>query len=157
MKIDQRDYRNTIGLFATGVTVVTVQVGDELHGMTANAITSLSLDPLLLLVCIERRTRMAAMIGEAGRFGVNILRDDQEEISRHYGGKPRTDLSPAFGDLAGAPILADSLAALVCSIERVLDGGDHIIVIGRVEALQCSDKIDRPLLFFGGQYRQIAA
>lgn len=157
MNIDQRDYRTTIGLFATGVTVITARAGDDTRGMTANAVTSVSLDPLLLLVCIDRRARMAGAVVEAGRFAVNILRADQEPISRHFAGSPQPDVAPAMVDLAGAPVLAESMAALVCAVERVLDGGDHLIVIGRVEALRRDDEAAEPLLYFRGRYRGLAA
>lgn len=155
--IDPRDYRNTIGLFATGVTVITARAGDETRGMTANSVTSVSLDPLLLLVCIDRRARMAGVVVEAGRFAVNILRADQEQISRHFAGRPQESPAPPLADLAGAPALAESLACLVCAVERVLDGGDHIIVIGRVEALRRGDEVADPLLYFRGRYHGLAA
>jgi flavin reductase (DIM6/NTAB) family NADH-FMN oxidoreductase RutF len=157
MAIDQREYRNTIGLFATGVTIVSVRSKHDIHGMTANALTSLSLDPLLLLVCIDRRAEMAELIGPAGRFAVSILRADQEPISRHFAGQPQPDMSIAFNDLAGAPALRESLAALSCSVEQILDGGDHLIVIGRVEALRKTEDSINPLIYFGGKYRHIAA
>jgi flavin reductase (DIM6/NTAB) family NADH-FMN oxidoreductase RutF len=155
--IDPRDYRNTMGLFATGVTVITARAGEELRGMTANSVTSVSLDPLLLLVCVDRRARMAGVIVEAGRFVVNILRADQEQISRHFAGRPQEGLAPPMVELAGAPALAEAMASLVCGVERVIDGGDHIIVIGRVEALHRGDEEAEPLLYFRGRYHGLAA
>ncbi len=152
MNIEQRAYRNTMGLFATGVTVITVDAGDTIHGMTANSLTSVSLDPLLLLVCVDRRARMANIIVEAGRFGVSILRADQEPISRHFAGRPDPELALSFTHLAGAPVLASSMAALACRVERVLDGGDHLIVLGQVEALHSDPDPVSPLLYFKGQY-----
>lgn len=156
MSIDQRAFRDTIGLFATGVTVITARAGATTRGMTANSVTSVSLDPLLLLVCIDRRAHMASLIVEAERFAVNILRADQEAISQHFAGRPQPDFEPALSELAGTPVLAESMAALVCSVERVLDGGDHIIVLGRVEALRSSEPPGEPLLYFRGRYRHIA-
>lgn len=157
MSIDQREFRATIGLFATGVTVITARSGEETRGMTANAVTSVSLEPLLLLVCIDRRARMAGLIVEAERFAVNILRAEQEALSRHFAGRPDPALAPRFDELAGVPILAASMASLVCAIDRVLDGGDHLIVIGRVEALRRADDAGGPLLYYRGQYCQLAA
>jgi flavin reductase (DIM6/NTAB) family NADH-FMN oxidoreductase RutF len=158
MNIDPRAYRNIMGHFATGVTVLTVDAGDHVHGMTANSLTSVSLDPLLLLVCIDRRARMASMIAEVGRFGVNILRANQEPISRHFAGRPDPDLALEYMRLAGAPLLVCSMGALVCRIERILDGGDHLIVLGAVEALRGVEAEDAgdPLLYFKGQYRRLA-
>lgn len=157
MNVDPREFRNTMGLFATGVTVITARAGEETRGMTANAVTSVSLDPLLLLVCVDRQARMAGVIVEAGRFAVNILRADQEQLSRHFSGRPQDGVEPRLVELAGAPVLADSMASLVCAVERVLDGGDHLIVIGRVEALRRAEGADEPLLYFRGRYRELAA
>jgi flavin reductase (DIM6/NTAB) family NADH-FMN oxidoreductase RutF len=155
MQIDPRAYRSTMGLFATGVTVITVDAGETVHGMTANSLTSVSLDPLLLLVCIDRRARMAPIIVEAERFAVNILRADQEPISRHFAGRPDPALPLHYTRLAGAPVLADSMGALVCRVERILDGGDHLIVLGAVEALHTAATAADPLLYFKGQYRKL--
>jgi len=157
MGVDQREYRTTMGLFATGVTVITARAGEETRGMTANAVTSVSLEPLLLLVCVDRRARMARVITEAQRFAVNILRADQEALSRHFAGRPDAALHPRFADLAGAPVLEDSMAALVCAVERVLDGGDHLIVIGRVEALRRAEDGAAPLIYYRGSYCRLAA
>lgn len=157
MGVDQREYRTTMGLFATGVTVITARAGAETRGMTANSVTSVSLEPLLLLVCVDRRARMAPLIIEAQRFAVNILRADQEALSRHFAGRPDAALEPRFNDLAGTPVLEDSMAALVCAIERVLDGGDHLIVIGRVEALRRADERAAPLIYYRGAYCRLAA
>ncbi|NTW02838.1 MAG: flavin reductase family protein [Oscillochloris sp.] len=156
MTIDERTYRTTIGLFATGVTIISAEAGGEIHGMTANSVTSVSLDPLLLLVCVDRRAHMAGAITEAGRFAVSILRRDQEAISRHFAGRPNPYLQPVFIPLGSTRRLADCMAALACVNEQVLDGGDHIIVLARVEAIWQAEKVTDPLLYFGGQYRQIA-
>lgn len=155
MTIDPREYRATIGLFATGVTVITASDGTQMRGMTANSLTSVSLDPLLLLVCIDRKARMAAVISAASHFAVNILRVDQEAIARHFAGRPQADLEVTMTELAGVPVLHDSLATLVCARERLLDGGDHWIVLGRVIALRRAAEGD-PLLYFAGAYRQLA-
>lgn len=156
MSVDPRSYRDTMGMFATGVTVITARAGELTRGMTANSLTSVSLDPLLLLVCVDRRAGMAAVIGEAERFAVNILRADQEDISRHFAGRPRPAGDPPLAELAHTPVLADSMAAVVCSVERILDGGDHLIVLGRVEALRHGDGPGDPLLYYRGRYRALA-
>lgn len=157
MNSDPRAYRHVMGHFATGVTIVTADAGETVHGMTANSLTSVSLDPLLLLVCIDRRARMAGIIGEAGRFGISILSADQEPISRHFAGQPNPEVAVHYARLAGAPVLATSIGALACRVERVLDGGDHLIVLGAVEALRSVDGADGadPLLYFQGRYRQL--
>lgn len=155
MTIDPREYRATIGLFATGVTVITADDGKQVRGMTANSLTSVSLDPLLLLVCVDRKARMAPVISAATHFAVNILRTDQEAIARHFAGRLQPDLEILFTELAGTPVLHDSLAALVCRRDRILDGGDHVIVLGQVVALRRASE-GEPLLYFAGSYRQLA-
>ncbi|WP_298816709.1 flavin reductase family protein [Chloroflexus sp.] len=155
MAIDPREYRATMGLFATGVTVITAGDGDQIRGMTANSLTSVSLDPLLLLVCVDRRARMAPVISTATHFAVNILRSDQEAIARHFAGQPHPEVVIPLTEMAGAPVLSDSLATLVCQRDQILDGGDHLIVLGRVIALRRAADGD-PLLYFGGAYRHLA-
>lgn len=157
MEINERTFRSTIGLFATGVTVVSAEAGGVVHGMTANSVTSVSLDPLLLLVCVDRTAHMAGAMGEAGRFAVSILRADQEDVSRHFARQPGPAVAPAFTPLGAAQRLADCMAALSCVTERVLDGGDHLIFLARVEALWAADAPGDPLLYFGGRYRTIGA
>ncbi|MEI7771159.1 MAG: flavin reductase family protein [Chloroflexales bacterium] len=156
MEIDERAFRATIGLFTTGVTVVSAEAGGQIHGMTANSVTSVSLDPLLLLVCVDRQARMAGTISAAGRFAVSILRGDQEAVSRHFAGQPGPPVQPAFAALGSAHRLDDCMAAIGCVTERVLDGGDHLIILARAEALWHAEGRGDPLLYFGGRYRQIA-
>ena len=155
MTLDTREFRRTMGLFATGVTVITTRIGDTVHGMTANSLTSVSLDPLLILVCIDRRARMGDIINEAGRFAINILSEDQELISRHFAGRPDDTLPVIFTELDGVPILSGTLASMVCTIDRVLDGGDHIIVIGQVDSFTRPVSSELPLLYFAGRYRGV--
>lgn len=157
MDIDLRQFRRTMGLFATGVTVITVHANGSVHGMTANAVSSVSLDPLLVLVCVGRRARMCGMIVEAGRFAINILSEHQEELSRHFGGQPADGVCIGLSDLNGIPILDNSLATLICTVDRVVDGGDHIIVLGRVDALKSVGDEQQPLLYYAGRYHQLAA
>ena len=156
MEIDERTFRTTIGLFATGVTVVSAEADTKIYGMTANSVTSVSLNPPLLLVCVDRRARMAGAITAAGQFAVSILRDDQEGVSRHFAGQPGPVVQPAFAPLGPAHRLEDCMAAMACATERVFDGGDHIIVLAQVTALWHADVRGDPLLYFGGRYRQIA-
>jgi flavin reductase (DIM6/NTAB) family NADH-FMN oxidoreductase RutF len=157
MTVDPREYRRTIGLFATGVTVITAEAQGRIHGMTANSVTSVSLDPLLLLVCIDRRATMCLLIRTAGRFAVNILAEGQEALSRHFAGRPVEGLDVRFGRLAGTPVVPGALAQLVCGVHELLDGGDHVIVIGAVEAIQRTPDVAPPLLYFAGGYCRLAA
>jgi flavin reductase (DIM6/NTAB) family NADH-FMN oxidoreductase RutF len=159
MTFDAARYRQVFGHFATGVTVVTTAVDGWLHGMTANAIASLSLDPLLLLVCVDKTAHAHGQLEQAGRFGVNILADDQEEVSRLFAATS----DPEQGRLQGAayhlgphgtPVVEGCLAYVECSVTDRYPGGDHTIFIGAVldgEVLRETP----PLLFYRGGYRRI--
>ena len=154
MTLDPHAFRQTIGLFATGVTVVAAQVGDEIHGMTANAVSSLSLDPRLALVCVGKQTRLANVLEQAQGFSINILRDDQQALSTYFAGGWQEAAPPPFRFVPweGAPRLEGCAAALGCALHQILEGGDHWIVIGRVVALHQGVEPRRPLAFFGGRY-----
>lgn len=161
--VDPRTYRNTIGLFASGVTVITTRLGDVVHGMTANAVTSVSLDPTLLLVCIDRRARMHDLIERAGAFAVNILAADQEALSGHFAGRGKEGPLPPDlrfihgpdGDDGGVPTIAGCIAAVRCAVETSYGGGDHTILLGRVTELRPGRPGLQPLLWFGGRYRHL--
>lgn len=155
--IDPRAFRRVAGLFATGVTVITTRTGDDIHGMTANAFTTLSLDPLLVIVCVDRRARMHPIIQAAGTFAVNVLHEGQEAISRNFAGQPQENIGDIlrFSEEAGAPVILGCLASLCCAVHQVLDGGDHAIVIGRVTHLIRGDVGAHPLIYFAGGYRRL--
>ncbi len=155
--IDPKEFRRVSGLFATGVTVVTMRIGDNVHGMTANAFTTLSLNPLLIIVCIDRRARMHPLIQEAGTFAVNFLHEGQEAVSRNFAGQPQESVADSlrFSEDDGAPIIVGSLASIRCAIHELIPGGDHEIVIGRVTALIRGDVGAHPLIYFAGGYRRL--
>jgi flavin reductase (DIM6/NTAB) family NADH-FMN oxidoreductase RutF len=155
--IDPREYRRLAGLFATGVTVVTARIGDDIHGMTANAFTSLSLNPLLVIVCVDRRARMHPIIQRAGDFAVNFLHEGQEAISRNFAGQPQEGIGEIlrFSQDDRVPIILGCLASLRCAVHEVVDGGDHAIVIGRVTEMIRGDVGAHPLIYFAGQYRRL--
>ena len=153
---EQDDFRRAMGRFATGVTLITTRLGDELHGMTANAVTSLSLDPMLVLVCVDKTADTHDILAKAGVFAVNILNEEQAEISNRFakkefdGAHGLDDLPLAFG-VTGAPIIEGALAYLDCRTGTEHHGGDHTIFIGEVaEARELSDA--KPLIFYRGKY-----
>lgn len=155
MSFDAREFRRTLGQFATGVTVVTVRDGDGVHGMTANAFTSVSLDPPLVLVCIGKQNRSLALIEKVGKFAVSVLAEEHENVSRHFAGAREIPVDVTFIDEGvGTPVIKESLAWLDCTVWRLYDGGDHTIVVGRVESLAAPG--GKPLIFFQGAYRQLA-
>jgi len=152
----QEDFRRAMGRFATGVTHITTRLGDELHGMTANAVTSLSLDPMLVLVCVDKTADTHDILAKAGVFAVNILNKEQTEISNRFaqkefdGAHGLDDLPHGFA-VTGAPILEGALAYLDCRTVTEHHGGDHTIFIGEVaEARELSD--EEPLVFYRGKY-----
>jgi flavin reductase (DIM6/NTAB) family NADH-FMN oxidoreductase RutF len=147
-------FRSVMGHFATGVTVVTVAAGDGPVGMTANAVCSLSLEPLLLLVCFDNAARTLPAVREIGRFGVNVLGSDQEDLARLFASKrPERE---KFAGVAhsvhdGIPVIEGVLAWVGCRLERLIPGGDHTIGIGAVEAAEAGQ--GEPLLWLRGSYR----
>jgi flavin reductase (DIM6/NTAB) family NADH-FMN oxidoreductase RutF len=147
-----------MGLFATGVTVVAVPSDGGVLGMTANAFCSVSLDPLLVLICVQRHARIAARLRVGKPFSVNFLRDDQEALSRYFSGGWRDLPAPEFRftQWADAPRLVGALAAARCVVDRRDDGGDHWIIVGRVRDLFSDGAHHNPLLFFAGRYRRLA-
>ena len=150
----RRRYRETIGRFATGVAIVTAQSAEGPVGMTANALCSLSLDPLLLLVCIDNAARTLAPIEASGRFAVNVLRAEQRELADAFASKARKQQH--FAGVAwrlhqGVPVLEESLAWLVCDLRELHPGGDHTIGIGAVTDMG-QDARGRPLVWYEGRY-----
>lgn len=152
-----RQLRDAFGCFATGVTVVTT-LGDDGApvGLTANSFTSLSLDPPLVLFCLDRRSTSLATFEKAERFAVNVLHAGQEAVSARFSRRePDRFAATAWRPgRTGAPLLQDASAYFECRREAVLDGGDHRIFIGRVEAISCESSYD-PLVFFQGRYRSV--
>jgi flavin reductase (DIM6/NTAB) family NADH-FMN oxidoreductase RutF len=141
-----------IGDFATGVAIVTTEQDGAYHGMTVNSLTSVSLDPLLLLVCLTKGTRTATAVRERGAFAVNLLGADQAELSDRFA-RPGDDHFTGC-DVAihrtGLPVIAGALARLSCEVDAIHPGGDHIIVVGRVlDAETCTAA---PLIFHRGRY-----
>jgi 3-hydroxy-9,10-secoandrosta-1,3,5(10)-triene-9,17-dione monooxygenase reductase component len=153
------DLRYAMSHFATGVTVIT-SVGPDGRpvGTTANAVTSLSLDPPLLLACFDRSSQTLAAIGTYGAFVVNILAAPQRQLSANFAKRGLaadwTDV-PHRPGLTGSPRLHGVLTILECTVEHRLPGGDHEIVVGRVRAVQAGDGEGAPLLFWRGRYASL--
>lgn len=153
MSFDMREFRNAMGNFSTGVTVISVKDGEEVHAMTANAFSSVSLEPPIILVCIDNRANSLNLIKKAGVFGVNFLKDEQINISKFFA-KQKVDAEPSFSfDITenGAPLLNDSLANLDCKVIQEVEAGDHTVFLGEVLGLNINE--GNPLCFFKGQYR----
>lgn len=152
------EFRSALGSFATGVTVITTAAEGHGYGMTANAFTSVSLDPPLVLVCVKVGAEGSEHIERNGCFAVNILAAEQEPLSRHFSSKERPKGRDAFRDVphrtvaSGSPILEGVVGFLDCALHDTYRAGDHELFIGEVLALH-SDPDVKPLLFHGGAYR----
>jgi len=156
MAFDSLAQRRILGHLATGVTVVTAHREGEIYSMTANAVTSLSLHPPLILVAVDKTAAMHASLTTCRHFAVNILSDAQEHLSRRFAMRGPKDVSDLTWTkaISGAPVLADALAWVDCRLTEVLPGGDHNIFIGEILAGDCRE--GSPLLYFCGKYRRLA-
>jgi flavin reductase (DIM6/NTAB) family NADH-FMN oxidoreductase RutF len=161
-QVDPARYREVIGSFATGVAIVTAHDDDGPAGLTTNAVTSLSLDPLLLLVCFDNGSRTLPIVEAAGRFAVNVLHSGQEELARVFASKRIAEekFEAATHTVAhGVPVLDDALAWIACDLESLTPAGDHSIGIGRVTHMSADDGPGagaEPLLFFRGGFGRLA-
>ena len=150
-------FREVFGRFATGVAVITTAGPAGAGGMTANALCSLSLDPLLALVCFENVARTLPIVRQAGRFAVNVLAAHQEGIARVFASKlPEGEKLDAIQHRyeTGLPIIEDTLAWALCELRELIAGGDHTIAIGEVVSLGLG--AGEPLLWYGGRYHDVA-
>jgi flavin reductase (DIM6/NTAB) family NADH-FMN oxidoreductase RutF len=156
MKIRPEEFRAALGRFASGVTIVTTRDRDgRLHGITVSAFCSVSLDPPLILICIEKTAGSHRALEEGRAFVVNILREEQQHVSDRF-----ASASPDKFDglrfrpgIENLPVLEDALVSLECRLANACDGGDHTIYIGEVAAATVND--DKPLIYFHGGYRKI--
>jgi flavin reductase (DIM6/NTAB) family NADH-FMN oxidoreductase RutF len=154
-------FRRVTGAFTTGVTVITVERAPGLvHGMTANSFTSVSLDPLLVLICVDHEARLLSFLKSQRRFGVSILREGQQTLSEYFAKCEQTPGEDAHLGIryrwtsSGIPLLDGALAQLACNVVGEHPAGDHTIFIGEVETMESRD--GEPLLFHRGQYRRLA-
>jgi len=159
--VDVSAFRAAMGSFPTGVTVVTVATGDgDLHGVTVNSFSSVSLDPMLVSVCLSQAGRGFGLIERAGAFAVNVLAAGQQDVSRWFAGRSRP-AGPAMFDgvpfergLTGCPVLAGAAAAFDCRLWHSHRAGDHLIVLGEVVALVHRPQLE-PLAFHAGTYKTL--
>lgn len=156
MTVDADAFRSALGRFASGVTVVTTCTADGTdHGMTASAFCSVSLDPPLILVCVEKIASMHDAITSCAHFSVNVLAHNQEQIARRFAESDGNRFD-GVGFSRGAhsmPVIDDALAVLECKRATTYDGGDHTIIVGEVETAVWRD--DKPLLYYRGGYAGI--
>jgi flavin reductase len=159
--VDVSAFRKAMGSFPTGVTVVTVACGDgSVHGVTVNSFSSVSLDPMLVLVCLNETSRAVSLIERAGAFGVNVLSEGQQDISRWFADQHRPagvmmfDGVPFEPGATGCPVLADAATSFDCALRQSYRAGDHLILLGEVVALVHRPQLE-PLIFHAGTYKSL--
>ncbi len=146
--------RRTLGMFATGVTVITALKDEQVHGMTANAFMSVSLEPPLVLISVDRRTKMCGFLHEGMHYGVSVLCATQAALSDRFAGRSSEE-EPRFAIVKDTPLVEGALAHFVARVERSYWGGDHSLFLGRVEYARQNE--GTPLLFHGGRYEKLGA
>lgn len=156
MRDDTHRFRTLMGRFVTGITVIAIDGAEPVRAMTANAFTAVSLDPLLLLVCIRNESRLLASLLEQGRFSVNVLAAGQQDVSRHYGGRA-LEHSPArwHHGADGLPLLMGANAAFCCRVESAHAVGDHTVIYGAVTHMEAADPPAEALVWAGGRYMDL--
>lgn len=149
--MDDRLFRQAMGKFATGVTVITTKLDGDVHGMTANAFMSVSLHPKLVVISIQENAAMLDKIKQSQSFAINILAANQQELSMIFAGQIKEPRDVHFEDFQGQAVLPGALAHIVCDVSAEHVEGDHTLFIGQVTGIQLEEH--DPLLFFNGQYR----
>lgn len=153
--VDPVAFRRTLGSFLTGVTVVSAVRDARVHGMTASAFLSVSLEPPLVLVSVQKTAHMHAHLADAGAFAVSVLPEGTEVISNHFAGRPDPGLELRWQhEGVVTPVLADALAWVDCTLEQAIPAGDHTLFLGRVRGLGWRE--GRPLAYFRGRYERLA-
>ena len=150
---DSREFGSALGCFVTGVVVVTAAYEGREHGMTANAFTSVSLEPPLVLVCIGNRARMSRVLEPGMDYGISIPAATQREISLTFSGRGRPAIPVVFTWRRGVPLVADACAHFLCRLADARVVGDHTLFIGAVE--EFSSMEDAPLIFHRGSYSEL--
>lgn len=148
--MDNRLFRNAMGKFATGVTVITTEVDGEVHGMTANAFMSVSLNPNLVVISIGEKASMLDKLRKSQRYAVNILSSEQKDLSMIFAGQIKERQDVSFDRFAGLPVLKGAIAQIVCEVVNIHIEGDHSLFIGKVLDLRIEEH--EPLLYYNGQY-----
>ncbi|ASK62625.1 flavin reductase [Virgibacillus phasianinus] len=151
--MDDRTFRTAMGKFATGVTVITTMLDDEVKGMTANAFMSVSLDPALVLISVGENAHMNKYVKESGKFAISILNSEQQEMSAYFAGQKKENRNIDFNWFNGMPTIKDSLVNLTCNVHNTVIAGDHTLYIGEVTDVCITD--GEPLAFFAGKYNDV--
>ncbi len=152
LQLEDRLFRKAMGNFATGITVITTEGAGKPHGMTANAFVSVSLNPKLVLVSIDKKAKMLGFLQNRKKFAVNILRYGQKKESMCFAGQTKEGEPYEFEIFKDLPIVQNALTTILCEVYKEVEAGDHVLVIGEVTDLRVND--GEPLLYFQGKYRE---
>jgi len=159
MSIDADEFREALGSWTSGVTIITSRAGDEIHGMTVSDFSGASLDPALALVCASKTSVTTGVIEKGRCFGVNVLRSDQSALSNKFASKKdefkRFEGLDVYEAETGAPLLEDALVNLDCRLVAVHDAGDHVLCVGEIESVRVNE--GSPLVYFKGSYGRFEA
>jgi flavin reductase len=150
---DQRRFRDALGTFATGVTIVTTRSAEQVHGMTANGFMSVSLEPALVVVSVAMRARMHDLLCDTGRYGVSVLAREQEHVSHHFAGRPDERSEIALIEVGGVPLVDRAITHVVARVVDAHPAGDHTLFVGEVEHFE--HRPGEPLIFHSGTYRSL--
>ena len=159
MSIDQREFRNAVGCFATGVTVITtLDSNGEKVGITANSFSSLSLDPPLILFCVDSKINSFDAFENCANFIVNVLHEEQQDISNNFARSSDEKWDGVLHEFGknGCPSFGNSIAVLECKKDAIHEGGDHLIIVGEVTNIKYDVENNRPLLYYNGSYSSIS-
>jgi len=151
--MEDRLFRDAMGRFATGITIVTMDDEGKDRGMTVNAFMSISLEPKLIAISIDHTASMYDKLMKADTFGVSVLKDNQQDYSMIFARQKEADGPIPFEYLDGVPVIENSLAALSCKVYKKVEAGDHTIILGEVTELKIES--GEPVIFYGGKYRNL--
>jgi flavin reductase (DIM6/NTAB) family NADH-FMN oxidoreductase RutF len=152
-KMDDMQFRQAMGKFATGVTVILTEVEEEVHGMTANAFMSLSLNPKKIVISVGNEANMLEKIKQSGIFTVNVLAEEQQEVSMVFAGQIKEEREVKFEKLDNMPVIPQSLAQVTCRLAGEHLEGDHTLFVGDVTDIELKE--GEPLLFYKGKYNKL--
>lgn len=152
--IAPRALRDACGSFATGVTIISTTTKDGDHGMTANAFMSVSLDPPLVSISLDRKARMLAKVRESRRYAVSVLSSEMEALAMHFAGRFDPAVGNPFGHVMGLPVVPGASAAFVTDVTQEIEAGDHVMILGKVRHITRSENAT-PLLFHAGKFASL--
>ncbi|WP_186577349.1 flavin reductase family protein [Aquibacillus kalidii] len=151
--MENQMFREAMGKFATGITVITTQKDNQVYGMTVNAFMSISLEPKLIAISIDEKASMYNILQETNQFGISVLSEEQQDLSMIFGKQKDADHTMEYAFKNGVPLLEGSLVQLTCHVQTTVVAGDHIIFIAEVTSVESRE--GEPILYFGGKYRYI--